>query len=201
MDGLYFYADYCSGRIWMLEQTSPGVWAATEKFNASFNISSFGEDEDGELYVLDHNNGRVYKLTSTAAVDLSGSDKTVSDAAPLTGEVITYTIVLRNAGGLFPDLVRLTDTIPSDLDYVPGSLSASQGIGDDSLAPTLRWSGHLSDTFAVTVAYAVTVTTVNTVTITNTATIDPGFTASFERAATILANGSQFYLPLIFRNG
>jgi len=63
LNGVYFYADYCSGRIWSLEQVSPGVWSSVEKRNENFSISSFGEDEDGELYVLDYSDGRVLRLT------------------------------------------------------------------------------------------------------------------------------------------
>lgn len=201
MDGIYFYADYCSGRIWALEQTSPGVWSSVEKLNVSFQISSFGEDEDGEMYVLDHSSGRVYKLTSSIAADISGSYKTVSNLAPLSGDVITYSIVLHNVGDPFPNIVRLTDTIPSGLDYVVGSLNASQGSADDASAPTLIWSGNMSDTSVVTVTYAVMVTTVNTETITNTVTIDPGIAAIFERATQIIANGARIYLPIVYRNG
>jgi glucose/arabinose dehydrogenase len=59
--GLYFYGDYCSGHIWAAQFADDG-WQ-TERFaNTDYNISAFGEDEAGELYLLDHGNGVVYAL-------------------------------------------------------------------------------------------------------------------------------------------
>lgn len=198
MDGVYFYADYCSGRIWALQQVSAGTWSATEKLNTPFFISSFGEGEDGELYVIDHG-GEVYKLTSNAAPDLSDSLKLVSNSVPLSASVLTYNIVLRNAGSFFSETVSLTDVIPTGLIYVAGSLSASQGIPDASSAPTLTWSGGMSNTFVVTVSYAVMVTTVSTETITNIVSINPGFDMPFTRTMSIMVNGLQSYWPLVFK--
>ncbi len=72
--GVYFYGDYCSGRIWGLRHSDVG-WESHLLLESSLNISSFGEDEAGELYVADHN-GAVYKLTTTPPstdVDLTGA--------------------------------------------------------------------------------------------------------------------------------
>ncbi len=200
LNGIYFYADYGSGRIWALEQTSPGVWVSTLKRDEDFSISSFGEDEAGELHVLGYSNGRVYKLTSTAPPELSASHKSVSVGAPVTGDVLTYSILLRNAGGAFTHTVRLTDVVPSGLDYVPGSLTATLGAPDASSAPTLKWSGVLSSTPIVTITFGVTVTEVLTKPITNNVTIEPGFGAPFTRTATVIVNGLRTYLPLVFKN-
>ncbi|WP_240550117.1 PQQ-dependent sugar dehydrogenase [Candidatus Roseilinea sp. NK_OTU-006] len=59
--GAYIYGDFCSGRIWTLRPNGNGAWQNDVLFSTPYNISSFGEDEAGELYVLDHN-GAVYKL-------------------------------------------------------------------------------------------------------------------------------------------
>jgi glucose/arabinose dehydrogenase len=63
--GGYFCADYCSGRIWSLYQDAPGSWRATEMLHTDISISSFGEDEAGEVYLTGINNGTVYRLTAT----------------------------------------------------------------------------------------------------------------------------------------
>jgi uncharacterized repeat protein (TIGR01451 family) len=199
LNGIYFYADHGSGRIWSLEQVSPGVWASVQKRDESFSISSFGEDESGELYVLGYSNGRVYKLTSTAPPELSASHKSASAGAPASGETLSYSIVLRNAGGAFTHTLRLTDVVPSGLNYVPGSLAATLGTPDASSAPTLKWSGVMSSTTAVTITFGVTVTEVLTKPITNVAAIDPGYGAPFTRTATVVVNGMRTYLPLVLR--
>ena len=64
LTGGYFYADYCSGRIWSLHQAPEGAWVQTELLDTDLTISSFGEDEASELYLLDHRGGRIYRLTA-----------------------------------------------------------------------------------------------------------------------------------------
>jgi glucose/arabinose dehydrogenase len=61
----YFFGDYCSGRIWALAQGSGGNWIRTELLDTSINISSFGEDEQGELYLTDLR-GALYALEARA---------------------------------------------------------------------------------------------------------------------------------------
>jgi glucose/arabinose dehydrogenase len=62
MRGNYFFGDFCSGFIWSLVQEAGGEWRKNLVFQAGFNISSFGEDVDGELYVLDHTSGTINRL-------------------------------------------------------------------------------------------------------------------------------------------
>jgi glucose/arabinose dehydrogenase len=61
--GWYFYADYCSGRIWRLKVNDAGrlVRRARVVMNTSLNVSSFGERRNGELLVVDRG-GVVYRL-------------------------------------------------------------------------------------------------------------------------------------------
>jgi len=61
--GAYFYADYCSGRIWAMDAAAAlrGSSRVRQVLDTSFSISSFGEDEAGEVYVVDLNGG-VYRL-------------------------------------------------------------------------------------------------------------------------------------------
>ena len=57
-DGGYIFGDYCSGRIWALERTAPGVWEASEITAALGgvyrlgNVIAFGSDADGAVYAL-----------------------------------------------------------------------------------------------------------------------------------------------------
>ena len=62
LQGQYFFGDYCTGIIWSLQQAG-GQWQMTKRLASGLNISSFGEDLAGELYVIDHN-GAVYQLTA-----------------------------------------------------------------------------------------------------------------------------------------
>ncbi|HEU5011309.1 MAG TPA: PQQ-dependent sugar dehydrogenase [Roseiflexaceae bacterium] len=50
--GTYVFGDYCSGRVWTLRQVN-GEWQRNEMLDTDMQISSFGEDEAGELYLTD----------------------------------------------------------------------------------------------------------------------------------------------------
>ena len=68
--GLYFYADFVSGRIWSLSPNGVRWNAPVEELDTGYNIASFGEDAAGELYVVDFG-GAIYRLTSTAGQNLT----------------------------------------------------------------------------------------------------------------------------------
>ncbi len=61
MYGTYLFADYCSGRIWGLKEVG-GVWIGEQLENAPFNVTTFGSDEYGELYLSDYNGGRILRI-------------------------------------------------------------------------------------------------------------------------------------------
>lgn len=63
MQGIYFYGDFCSNRVWGL-QFEAGAWLSTQLSTAPSNVSTFGEDQAGELYVAGYGNGTIYKITS-----------------------------------------------------------------------------------------------------------------------------------------
>ena len=58
--GVYLYGDYCSGRIWGLDAANPGQPKLL--FEAGPGLSSFGEDEGGEVYITDLANGTVRRI-------------------------------------------------------------------------------------------------------------------------------------------
>jgi glucose/arabinose dehydrogenase len=61
--GHYLFGDYCSGRIWSLTEDPQGRWTMRQLIDSPFSISSFGEDEQGELYVI-HYGGAIYRVTA-----------------------------------------------------------------------------------------------------------------------------------------
>ena len=69
MQGQYIFGDYCSGNIWTLKVVNGkaiNFKNRTEEINIGGGefttyISSFGQDSDGEIYIIDYNGG-IYKL-------------------------------------------------------------------------------------------------------------------------------------------
>jgi glucose/arabinose dehydrogenase len=60
-NGVYVYGDYCSGKVWALI-LSDGQWHSQVMFETGVLITSFGQDESGEIY-LASDNGNIYNLT------------------------------------------------------------------------------------------------------------------------------------------
>jgi hypothetical protein len=69
LQGLYVYGDYCSGRIWTMNENGSGE---TVRRDTSLNISSFGESESGELYVT-HLGGTLYRVIAPEFSDIASS--------------------------------------------------------------------------------------------------------------------------------
>lgn len=59
-NGIYLYGDYCTGIIWGLIHSNDG-WQKQLLFDTDFTITSFGQDENGEVYLVSDNGG-VYRL-------------------------------------------------------------------------------------------------------------------------------------------
>ncbi|MBI3281836.1 MAG: PQQ-dependent sugar dehydrogenase [Acidobacteria bacterium] len=87
--GIYLYGDYGSGNIWGLRREEAG-WENRLLLRSGLAISSFGEDEGGELYVANHR-GDVYLVTAGApAVDASAVVNAASFAPGLSpGSIAT----------------------------------------------------------------------------------------------------------------
>jgi len=66
LEGVYFYGDYCSGRVWGAQEDQNGVWASEELLATNLRITAFGEDEDGEVYLVHFASpaGAVYRIAT-----------------------------------------------------------------------------------------------------------------------------------------
>lgn len=60
-NGIYLYGDYCTGLIWGLIRSND-VWQKQQLFDVDVTITSFGQDEAGEIYLLS-DNGSIYRLS------------------------------------------------------------------------------------------------------------------------------------------
>jgi len=64
LTGWYLFGDFCTGRLWGLRETSPNNWTMTQAAQTGLGISSFGEDQNGEVYIVDYNGGALYRVTA-----------------------------------------------------------------------------------------------------------------------------------------
>jgi glucose/arabinose dehydrogenase len=62
--GLYVFADYCTGRIWTIPHNGLAVnTPETLRATTGYNITSFGESENGELFLVSAAGG-VYRVSA-----------------------------------------------------------------------------------------------------------------------------------------
>ena len=64
LQGAYLFADYCSGRVWALEQLD-AAWQMREIAQLDAQIASFGVDSEGEVHLLTFN-GPILRLRPAA---------------------------------------------------------------------------------------------------------------------------------------
>ena len=54
LKGVYLFGDYCSGRIWGVDAAGPSTQTAVQLADTATLASSFGEDQAGNIYLVDH---------------------------------------------------------------------------------------------------------------------------------------------------
>jgi uncharacterized protein (TIGR03437 family) len=113
--GTYIYGDYCNGRIWGLEWIG-SAWASRLLLASDFNITTFGEDEAGEVYVADAKAGTIYRIEGSRAPRFNAASVTNSASfanGMVAGSLATaFAAGVRDAAG-----VSVAGEIP-----LPGSL-------------------------------------------------------------------------------
>lgn len=62
LTGIYLVGDFCSGTIWGLLRGADGNWTSQKLWIDQGNLTSFGQDRNGELYYLNQYNGGLYQL-------------------------------------------------------------------------------------------------------------------------------------------
>jgi uncharacterized repeat protein (TIGR01451 family) len=118
--GAYVFGDECSARIWSLRLDVSGTWFRTELARLQGSIiSSFGEDQDGEIYVVDLN-GAVFRLAEDLPppLHLGVKSTTARSAAELS-----YVLTVANDGPAEVSEVILTDRLPSGAELVEARAS------------------------------------------------------------------------------
>ncbi|HVY55076.1 MAG TPA: PQQ-dependent sugar dehydrogenase [Thermodesulfobacteriota bacterium] len=75
LDGTYFFADFCTGKIWSFMRSGSTVAQFKDRTaelkpitgQTINNITSFGEDDDGEIYIVDRD-GEIFKIVDKSTV-------------------------------------------------------------------------------------------------------------------------------------
>jgi hypothetical protein len=62
LQGWYVFADYCSGRVWVLDATATTPAEPRLALDSDHSISAIVEDADGELYATDIRTGELLHI-------------------------------------------------------------------------------------------------------------------------------------------
>ena len=85
LQGIYLYADFVSGRIWGARRNGE----TSLLLDSGLNISTFGQDPSGELYLADHN-GSIYAIAAgTPQTSVAG----IVNAASFVGGLVPGSLV------------------------------------------------------------------------------------------------------------
>jgi hypothetical protein len=101
--GTYFYGDYCTGLIWGARPDGRR-WTTTRLLDLPLNISAFGEDAAGELYMVHRPTagaGTLYRFVSRVPgpqIIAANSLTDLNGGRLQPGDAVQYTIRLENVG-------------------------------------------------------------------------------------------------------
>jgi glucose/arabinose dehydrogenase len=96
LDGVYFYSDLCSGTIWGAIQDKQGRWISQDLLDSGLTVTTFGEDEAGEVYVADYSSGVLYQVvggqpTPTPTPTVTATPTTTVSPSPTATPTSTAT--------------------------------------------------------------------------------------------------------------
>ncbi len=158
--GIYLYGDYCSGRIWGLERQG-GEWNNRLLLSSGFGITTFGEDEAGEVYVANAGNGAIHRIEGSRAPRFNAA--AVVNAASFASGMVAGSLAtvfaagVRDApGSLVADRVPLPLALGGVSVTVAGIAAAvysvSNANGQEQVSFQVPWvaSGRSAATVVVT---------------------------------------------------
>jgi glucose/arabinose dehydrogenase len=115
LGGTYIYGDFCTGRIWGATP-SGALWSTTALLDLPFQISTFGEDQAGELYIAQYGAaGAISRIKSAASPALSVN----GNSTPITvAPGATVTVGVQDGPGNRTDRIALYLTGAADSAYL-----------------------------------------------------------------------------------
>ncbi|HEX8560910.1 MAG TPA: PQQ-dependent sugar dehydrogenase [Pyrinomonadaceae bacterium] len=136
MQGLYLYGDFCSGRIWGLRRES-GAWQNTLLLDTSLQISAFGEDEAGAVYVASYGTGQIYPLVDAGQTPAATPTPAPAEIKFSSASFVTF----ENLGAAELGVTRSGDTSTEIfVDYATTDATATSRSDYTTARGTLRFA-------------------------------------------------------------
>jgi len=80
LTGIYLFGDYGSGQVWGMRRNG-AAWETSKLVNPGLPVVGFGEDEEGEQYMVSHN-GRILRLAADPAAAAVNAVVSAASFAP-----------------------------------------------------------------------------------------------------------------------
>ena len=153
--GYYICADYCSGRMYYIKKnTGPGFTSGILTVLNSFtnNITSYGQDKNGELFLCAHAQGTIYRLIDTVSCSANAAitnTPTPGNAFLIDCDVDTL-YALAGTGYSYQWKKNGADLIGENNSYllIPGNTNAGFYQVESTISPTCK---DLSDSIQVVI--------------------------------------------------
>ncbi len=115
LQNTYFFGDFISGNIWAIDTEDD---AANSRLihGSDANISTFGIDSAGELYLADYQSGEIHRVMGNQAASI----KIVGPGLTLPDRFGVWRIEVTNIGGEPIDEIQFSGDIPQEVLYVDG---------------------------------------------------------------------------------
>lgn len=128
LSGKFIYGDFGSGNIWSVDQ---GSAAGTLLLASGKQISSFGQDANGELYVVDYTSGQIFSVEPGSAAAAPAVTALSATGCLKNADAIDYDVAspLWSDGAektrwlFLPDGKKIDVKADGDFDVPPGSVA------------------------------------------------------------------------------
>ena len=140
--GKYIYGDYCSGVVGLLYQDDNLNWHAdTVTFFEPFDITSFGRDMNGELYMVGSGSGSIYSIRyQTSSIEEIQSNNRIIIQNPVGQFIQILPDIAFSSGRIFDAQGKQMEIIPGSernidvSDWAPGIYFIRLNVADKSVS-------------------------------------------------------------------
>jgi uncharacterized repeat protein (TIGR03806 family) len=164
LQGKYIFADYGSGRLWAIQSDEQGQREIQLLLNNNNGISSFTQDEQGEILVTNLQNGQIYqlqannqleqnpvseKLSQTGCVMFPQTDTTANGLIPYTPALPFWSDGLNKQRFIaLPDDQQITFSEQGNWQFPIGSVLTKHFLADQKRIETRLMMRHSNGNWA-----------------------------------------------------
>jgi hypothetical protein len=93
LDGTYLFGDFCTGIIWGGRRGGNGPWRMQQLLDSPHQLATFGEDEQGELYLASFSaTGTLYRIEAAPVAGCTASAVPEISAPTVTSSGLPYSV-------------------------------------------------------------------------------------------------------------